>query len=263
MGVRSWYGRFESSMILYDLSLLIQYCNRHILTWSYTMIKTNKAKTTLLCLSFSLVGACSTIPTSNLSPDSSSLHSSNVAIPNVPPAVSVTLDAKTTALLILDINVVICQPNPECVKTVPAISRLLSKARSSKVPVLYASTVNPAGPPPMLAPVAPQSGEPTVVARANKFTDTDLENLLKQRNVSTLVIVGSAANGAVMYSAFHANTKGFTVVVATDGISSPVLINTELAKYQLLNQPGFINSNNTPLADKRVTLSRSDLIDFR
>jgi nicotinamidase-related amidase len=114
----------------------------------------------------------------------------------------------------------------------------------------------------MLTEVAPQAGEPVVVARANKFTDTNLDDLLKQRNASTLLIVGSAANGAVMYSAFHANTKGYTVVVAEDGISSPVPVNTQLAKYQLLNQPGFINSGNAALADKKVTLSRSDLITF-
>ena len=36
-----------------------------------------------------------------------------------------------------------------------------------------------------------------------------------------------------------------------------------LTQYQVLNQPGFANSNNAPLAENRVTLSRSDLITFR
>jgi len=116
---------------------------------------------------------------------------------------------------------------------------------------------------PTLAGVAPQAGEPVVSTRANKFTGTNLEELLKQKKAETLVIVGSAANGAVMYTSFHANTRGFTVVVAEDGISSPAPINTVLARYQLLNQPGFINAANTPLADKKVTLSRGDLITFR
>jgi hypothetical protein len=30
-----------------------------------------------------------------------------------------------------------------------------------------------------------------------------------------------------------------------------------------LHQPGFGNATNTPLADKRVTLSRTDLITFK
>lgn len=185
------------------------------------------------------------------------------SIPAIPAPATVSLTAASTALLVLDINSAVCQPNPDCLKTVPAIAALISKARAARVPVFYSTTVSPAGPPPTLADVAPQAGEPVVSTRANKFTGTNLEDLLKRAKAETLVIVGSAANGAVMYSAFHANTRGFTVVVAEDGISSPVPINTVLARYQLLNQPGFINAGNTPLADKKVTLSRGDLITFK
>ncbi len=183
--------------------------------------------------------------------------------PEIPAPAPVVLASKTTALLVLDINSVVCQPNPVCLNTVPAIAALIAKARAAKVPVLYSTTVSPSGPPPTLSDVAPQPGEPIVSTRANKFTGTNLEELLKQKNAETLVIVGSTANGAVMYTSFHANTRGFTVVVAEDGISSPVPINTQLARYQLLNQPGFINAGNTPLADKKVTLSRGDLITFK
>lgn len=183
-------------------------------------------------------------------------------LPPVPAPASVTLSAKTTALLVLDINSAVCQ-HPACLGTVPSIASLISKARAANVPVIYSTTVSPSGPPPMLSAVAPQAGEPVVSTRANKFTGTNLEEILRQKNAETLVIVGSAANGAVMYTAFHANTRGFTVVVAEDGISSPVLINTQLARYQLLNQPGFINALNVPMAEKKVTLSRSDLITFR
>ena len=185
------------------------------------------------------------------------------AVPAIPAPVAVTLEAKSSVLLILDISSAICQPNPACTATVPAIAALLKKARDAKVPVVYSTTVNPAGPPPILAAVAPLSGEPTVVARADKFIDTNLEELLKQRNATTLVVVGSAANGAVLYTSFHANVRGFTVVVADDGISSPVPFNTTVARYQLLNQPGFTNSANKPLAERMVTLSKSDLLTFK
>jgi nicotinamidase-related amidase len=229
----------------------------------HAMIRTNVPCKVFSCLLLAALGACGTTSMPAPPSASSAAPSGAIAIPDIPAAVPVTLDARTTALLILDINSAVCQPNPDCVKTVPAIASLLGKARTLKVPVIYSSTVNPAGPPPMLTAVAPQAGEPVVVARADKFTDTNLDDLLKQRNASTLIIVGSAANGAVMYSAFHANTRGYTVVVAEDGISSPAPVNTRLARYQLLNQPGFINSSNTALADKKVTLSRSDLITFK
>jgi len=76
------------------------------------------------------------------------------------------------------------------------------------------------------------------------------------------VIVGSAANGAVLYTAFGANLRGYTVVVAVDGISSGPDFDTFLAEYQLLNQPGFANPTNEQLRPNAVTLSRSDLISF-
>ncbi|MFL9923136.1 isochorismatase family protein [Herbaspirillum lusitanum] len=209
------------------------------------------------------LSACNTTPMSGGAAPASDLNAGVSVLPAIPAPATVALDASTTALLILDINSVICQPNPACMATVPAIASLLQKARAAKVPVLYSSTQSPAGVSPALPDIAPQGNEPTVVSRANKFTGTALEELLRQRNARTLVIVGSAANGAVLYSAFHANTRGFTVVVAEDGLSSPVPINTTLARYQMLNQAGFYNSNNTPLADQRVTLSRSELISFK
>jgi nicotinamidase-related amidase len=231
------------------------------------MINKYPAHRTVSALLLCALAACSTTPMTKQStaqPPASSANLSGAAtLPGTPAPVPVALDAKTSALLILDINSAVCQPNPACTGTVPAIASLLGKARAANVPVIYSTNLNPAGPPATLAAVAPQPGESVVAARGNKFTGTNLEDTLKQQNVGTLVIVGTAANGAVMYTSFHANTRGFTVVVAEDGISSAVPVNTRLAQYQLLNQPGFINSDNTPLADKKVTLSRGDLITFR
>jgi 1-aminocyclopropane-1-carboxylate deaminase/D-cysteine desulfhydrase-like pyridoxal-dependent ACC family enzyme len=82
-------------------------------------------------------------------------------------------------------------------------------------------------------------------------------------NATTLVIVGSIANRAVLYTSFHASARGFTVVVAEDGISSFAPFNTFLTRHQLLQQPGFSNAANKPLAEKMVTLSRIDLITFK
>lgn len=186
-----------------------------------------------------------------------------VTLPEIPAPVPVAIDAKSSALLILDINRAFCQPNPACMATVPGIASLAKRARDAKVPVVYSTTGNPAGPPPILGEVAPQSDEPTVVARADKFLNTNLEELLKQRNATTLVIVGTSANGAVLYSSYHANLLGFTVVVAEDGISGVAPFDAFLTRYQLLHQPGLSNNANAPLAEKKVTLSRTDLITFK
>jgi len=183
-----------------------------------------------------------------------------VPIPTIPPPVPVVVDGKTTAYLVLDLTSVICAPQPACQATLPAAAALLTKARNANVPVIYSETPTPGSI--ILAEVAPRPTEPKVTGRADKFYGTALDDILKSKGIKTLIIAGTAANGAVLYTAFGANVRGYTVVVATDGISAapfPML----LTQYQLLNQPGFANPENTPLAENKVTLSRSDLITFR
>jgi nicotinamidase-related amidase len=86
---------------------------------------------------------------------------------------------------------------------------------------------------------------------------------LKKLGAKTLVIVGSASNGAVMYSSFHANVLGYTVAVAVDGISSADPFATFDAEYQMLNQPGLNNPTNKPLTANAVTLTRTDQITIQ
>jgi nicotinamidase-related amidase len=186
-----------------------------------------------------------------------------VTLPEIPAPAAVTVDAKSTALLILDINAAVCKPNPACMATVPGIVAFAKRARDAKVPVLYTTAITPAGPSPLLEEVTPQAGEPNIAARADKFIDSNLEELLRQRNVTTLILIGTVANGAVMYTSFHASVRGFTVVVAEDGISSLTPFNNLFARHQLLQQPGFTNAANKPLAEKMATLSRTDLITFK
>ena len=101
---------------------------------------------------------------------------------------------------------------------------------------------------------------PTVAA---KFDNPDFDATLKQKKATTIVIVGTRSNGAVLYTAYEANVRGYTVVVAVDGISGSIPFELTMTEWQLLNQPGFTNADNKPLAEKLVTLSRSDLITFK
>lgn len=184
-----------------------------------------------------------------------------VQIPTIPPPVAVTVDAKTSAYLVLDLTSVICTPRPTCQATLPAAAALLAKARAAGALVVYSETPTPGS---MILPqVAPRPGDPKVTGRADKFFGTMLDEILKSKGIKTTVIVGTAANGAVLYTSFGANLRGYTVVVATDGIAADDPFPLLLTQYQLLNQPGFANPNNTALAEDKVTLSRGDLITFR
>jgi nicotinamidase-related amidase len=186
--------------------------------------------------------------------------SAQVPIPTLPAIAAVTVDAKSTAYLVLDQTSIVCAPQPACRAALPAVAALLAKARTAGALVVFTETPTPGST--ILPDVAPQPGEPKITGRADKFFATPLDEMLKAKGIKTVVIVGVSANGAVLYTAFEANLRGYTVVVAADGISAdpfPLF----LTEYQVLNQPGFANSNNTPLTENRVTLSRSDLITFR
>jgi nicotinamidase-related amidase len=187
------------------------------------------------------------------------LAQTNPPVPPVLPDVTpIAVDPTTTAFLVLDINSAVCPSRPACVASVPSISRMLGRARAAGMFVGFSSTAGAE----VLPDVAPRDGEPVVTARADKFFNTTLDQILKDHGVQTVLLVGAAANGAVLYTSFGANERGYTVAIATDGISSGTDFDTYLAQYQILNQPGFSNPTNDPLHANAATLTRSDLISF-
>src|ERR1700693_2864918 len=108
-------------------------------TWSHPMNKKQFAYKVVPALLLCALAACSTAPMAG-----QSATTQVNAVLNIPAPAAVTLDAKTTALLVLDIHTAVCQPNPACIDTVPAIASLIAKARTAKVPVIYSSTIRPA-----------------------------------------------------------------------------------------------------------------------
>lgn len=182
-------------------------------------------------------------------------------IPTIPAPVAVEIPVKGAALLVLDITNTICDVRPSCVTSVPKIANLVKKARDAKVPIIY-STTTTAGTQ-VRAEIAPQSGDVTVQGRADKFFGTNLAQILTDKAVENAVVVGSASNGAVLYTVFGLGLRGITTVVAQDGISAEPEFPTTLTRWQLLNEPGFANADNKPLAKGQVTLSTTDLITFK
>jgi len=196
------------------------------------------------------------VPTASASP----APNPNVA-PALPAPVAVTLDAKTTALVVLDVINPTCSTRPACNDSIPALQALIKKAKDASVPVVYTNTAATNA---IVPQVAPAAGDVTVVpTNADKFNNPDFDATFKSKKVTTLLLVGTRSNGAVLYTAFEANVRGYTVVVAVDGISGSIPFETTLAEWQMLNQPGFTNADNKPLAEKLVTLSRGDLITFK
>jgi len=181
-------------------------------------------------------------------------------VPSVPAPVPVTLDHATTAVLVLDITSQTCGPQPNCQEFVPRVANLLSEARANGVFVLYST---PATAPPILPEVAPAQGEPVFAGLGqDRFFDTALDEILRARNISNLVLVGWRENGSVLYTAVGGNLRTYTVVVADDGTSAATEADVAIGRYQLLTQLNA-NANNEPLRKSATTLSKTDMITFQ
>jgi nicotinamidase-related amidase len=163
-------------------------------------------------------------------------------------------DPKTTAFLILDISKQNCnnERRPRCIVSVPKIQGFLKQARAKGLTIIYSkgSTSTPAD---ILQDVAPIEGEPMMSSSSDKFYKTDLEKMLQEKGIKTVIVVGSAAHGAVLYTGSTAAFRGFKVVIPVDGMSSENTYFEQYTAYQLANVPG---------AAQLVTLTKFDMIGF-
>ncbi len=178
-------------------------------------------------------------------------------IPEPPAPVAVRLDPAATALLIFDMSDLLCAAVPACRATISRVVALLARARQAGVPVIFSLGRAPQR---LLREMQARPDEPVVSSGADKFFHTDLERHLAGRTVA--LMAGTSSNGSIIYTALATCARGLTVVVAEDTISSKLQVANAVARWQLLNQPGYPNRENAPLAPNAVTLSRSDLVSF-
>ena len=177
----------------------------------------------------------------------------SVKAPVAPELKPVTVDPKTTALLMLDyIPAPYCSANPRCVATLSAVKGLLTEARAKGATVIY-SIAGKYEASDIIKDVAPAANEPWVKSKADKFLNTELEKILKDKGVQTVIVTGTAANGAVLYTSTAAAIRGLKVIVPVDGLSGDDLYPEQLTVWQLAHGPGF---------GQLVTITKSDMIKF-
>jgi nicotinamidase-related amidase len=172
--------------------------------------------------------------------------------PSPPPLKAVAVDSKTSALLVLDFLKQNCPSNPRCVAAVPHVASLLAAARAKGVFVVY-SAFPGAAMTDTLPDVAPLASEATVLAPADKFIDPKLDQILKAKGIKTLVVCGTAANGAAMFTAGEAALRGYNVVAPLDCIPGRSPYIEQYVAYQLSVLPG---------AADHVTLTQSSMVTF-
>ena len=175
-----------------------------------------------------------------------------VKVPPPPVLKPVTVDPKTTALLMLDFMNQSCGKRASCVATIPAMKQLLAAARTAKATVIYSITANTTTAD-VIKDVAPQAGEAHVQSGPDKFINTDLDKILKEKGIKTVIAAGTASNGAVLYTASGAAFRGMNVVIPVDGMSA-------VDPYADLGTA--LTFMSAPTVAARTMLTRSGMIKF-
>jgi nicotinamidase-related amidase len=172
--------------------------------------------------------------------------------PPPPQLKEVTIDPTKTALLIIDYNKKLCTPadRPRCAAVLPKIEKFLAEARSKGMLVIhiYNIIMTPAD----LA-VTPAPGERVMQASLNKFHGTDLEKSLKDKGITTVVITGTSANGAVLFTVAGAAMLGLKVIAPVDGMPADGVYQEQFVVWELANAPTVSGAS---------TLTKWDMIKF-
>ena len=176
----------------------------------------------------------------------------SVKAPPAPALKPVTVDPKTTALLMLDFVPPTCGARPRCMASLPAMKKLLEQARASGMPVAHSVTGTTKAED-ILKDVAPQAGEPVVQASVDKFRNTDLEKFLKDKGVQTVIVTGTAAHGAVLNTATAAVLRGMKVILPVDGVTASDTFTEQYVAWHMVNAPAV---------GPNTTLTKSDLLKF-
>jgi nicotinamidase-related amidase len=182
----------------------------------------------------------------------------SVKMPSPPELKPATLDGKTTALLILDLQKPSCtkERRVRCVDTIPKVKALLDRARGAGAMVFYTFAGGRGNPSEIADPgLAPREGEWVAQRGPDKFLGSDLEKRLKDRGIKSVIVTGSSAAGVVFGTGSGAAQRGYQVIVPVDGMSSD-------EAFAELYTAWHLTKGGPEIVTSKVTLTRSDMIKF-
>ena len=181
----------------------------------------------------------------------------SVKLPPKPELKSVTVDPKTTALLVLDLMRNNCGARPRCVSIVPTVKKLIDEARAHNMMIVYNLT-GASKPEDMVdAGIMPKAGDFMIKngRGGDKFIRSNLDAGLKEKGIKTVIITGTSAQGAVATTSNGATGRGYKAVVPVDGTASEDAFRELYGIFHLAGGgPAALTQN--------VTVTRSDLIKF-
>jgi nicotinamidase-related amidase len=166
------------------------------------------------------------------------------------------LDAKETALLVMDFTKQTCsmQRRPRCANSVAKVQKLVTEARGKGALIIYSVAVPKSVAADILPELTPAAGEEVLPPLGpDKFINSDLEKTLKDKGIKTVVAMGTQAQTSVLHTGGEAALRGFNVVVPVDAMSSDEVFPELYTAWHL--------STAARIAPK-VTLTRLDMISF-
>jgi nicotinamidase-related amidase len=179
---------------------------------------------------------------------------STIQMPPTPTLKPVTVDPKSTALLLLDFMTENCGQRPRCVAAVPTVKALHDRARAASMRVAYTL---PGGGKIIDEGIAPRDGE-VVDQRPggpDKFLGDDLDQRLNAHGIKTVILCGTSAQGVGIGTGTAAAQRGYYVIYPVDCLLSESAFREAYAAWHMAG-------GGPPVTTKWVTVTRSDMITF-
>jgi nicotinamidase-related amidase len=179
-----------------------------------------------------------------------------VRLPPAPALKPVTLVGNETAILAMDFTTQTCTPQRRlrCANQVPQVARLLSEARLKGAFIVYSVALPGSTAADILKEVTPAAGEPVLPPLGpDKFINSDLDRMLKERGIKTVVAIGTQAHTSVLHTGAGAALRGYKVIVPVDGMSGDDAWPEAYTAWHLANAARI---------GPQVTLTRMDMIKF-
>lgn len=183
-----------------------------------------------------------------------------VTPPAAPELKPVSVSPANTAVLMLDFNGAQdpakgpCNTvsKPRCIAELPRLRAMLAEARAKGYLVVY-SLAGPNTAADIATAIAPHDGDPVVKSGPDKFVNTDLAKILAEHRIDTVIVTGTASEGAVLDTATDAALHGMKVIVPVDGMSSTEPYAEQYVAWHLTHAPGV---------SQKTTLTEISLIRF-
>lgn len=161
-----------------------------------------------------------------------------------------------SALLVMDFTNQTCsqERRPRCAVSVPKVLKFVNEARAKGALIIYSVAVPKSVPGDIVAALTPAAGEQVLPPLGpDKFINSDLEKTLRDKKITTVIVMGTQAQTSVLHTGATAALKGFKVVVPVDAMSADDVFPEAYAAWHLATA-ARISTN--------VTLTRLDMIEF-